>query len=64
VLADALMIIAPITIINGPLEDIFFTQEGMEESLVDDVLERITWASSLPGWLNRVRRSLPEMWGH
>ena len=63
VLVDALMLIAPIAIINGPLEDIFFTQEGMEESLIDDVLERLSWASSLPGWLNRVRRSLAEMWG-
>ncbi len=62
VLVDALMLIAPIAIINGPLEDIFFTQEGMEESLIDDVLERLSWASSLPGWLNRVRRSLAEMW--
>ncbi len=56
------MLIAPIAIINGPLEDIFFTQEGMEESLIDDVLERLSWASSLPGWLNRVRKSLAEMW--
>ena len=62
VLVDALMLIAPIAIINGPLEDIFFTQEGMEESLIDDVLERLSWASSLPVWLNRVRRSLAEMW--
>jgi Ser/Thr protein kinase RdoA (MazF antagonist) len=62
VLVDALLLIAPIAIINGPLEDIFFTQEGMEESLIDDVLERLSWASSLPGWLNRVRRSLAEMW--
>jgi Ser/Thr protein kinase RdoA (MazF antagonist) len=62
VLVDALMLIAPIAIINGPLEDIFFTQEGMEESLIDDVLERLSWASSLPGWLNRVRRSLAKMW--
>ncbi len=62
VLVDAIMLIAPIAIINGPLEDIFFTQEGMEESLIDDVLERLSWASSLPGWLNRVRKSLAEMW--
>jgi len=62
VLVDALMVIAPIAIINGPLEDIFFTQAGMEESLIDDVLERLSWASSLLGWLNRVRRSLAEMW--
>jgi Ser/Thr protein kinase RdoA (MazF antagonist) len=62
VLVDALMLIAPIATVNGPLEDIFFTQEGTEESLIDDVMERLSWASSLPGWLNRVRRSLPEMW--
>jgi Ser/Thr protein kinase RdoA (MazF antagonist) len=63
VLVDALMLVAPIATINGPLEDIFFTQEGDEESLIDDVMERLAWASSLPGWLGRVRRSLPEMWG-
>jgi hypothetical protein len=31
--------------------------------LIDDVMERLAWAWSLPAWLNRVRRSLPEMWG-
>jgi len=62
VLVDALMVIAPIGIINGPLEDIFFTQEGVEEPLIDDVLDRLSWASSLPGWLNRVRKLLAEMW--
>jgi Ser/Thr protein kinase RdoA (MazF antagonist) len=60
---DALMLIAPIATINGPLEDIFFTREETEEPLIDDVLERLSWASSLPGWLSRVRRSLAEMWG-
>lgn len=63
VLVDALALIAPIATINGPLEDIFFTPEGVEELLIDDVMERLSWASSLPAWLNRVRRSLPEMWG-
>ncbi len=62
VLVDALMLIAPIATVNGPLEDIFFTQEGVEEPLIDDVMERLAWASSLPGWLGRVRRSLAEMW--
>jgi Ser/Thr protein kinase RdoA (MazF antagonist) len=62
ILVDALMLVAPIATINGPLEDIFFTQEGVEEQLIDDVMERLAWASSLPGWLVRVRRSLPEMW--
>jgi Ser/Thr protein kinase RdoA (MazF antagonist) len=59
---DALILIAPIATINGPLEDIFFAQEGTEESLIDDVMERLSWASLLPGWLNRVRKSLAEMW--
>jgi Ser/Thr protein kinase RdoA (MazF antagonist) len=62
ILVDALMLVAPIASINGPLEDIFFTQEGTEELLIDDVLERLAWASSLPTWLNRVRNSLAEMW--
>jgi Ser/Thr protein kinase RdoA (MazF antagonist) len=61
-LADALMLIAPIATINGPLEDLFYTQEGMNEALIDDVMERLSWASSLPAWLGRVRRSLQEMW--
>ena len=63
ILGDALMLVSPIATINGPLEDIFFTQEGVEESLIDDVLERLAWASSLPAWLGRVRRSFAEMWG-
>lgn len=63
VLVDALNIIAPIISINGPLEDLFFPQEGTEELLIEDVLERLSWAASLPGWLNRVRRSFAEMWG-
>src|SRR5712692_4731042 len=62
VLADALMLVAPIATVNGPLEDIFFTQQGVEEPLIDDVMERLAWASSLPGWLGRVRRSLAGMW--
>jgi len=63
VLADALMLVAPIVTVNGPLEDIFFAPEGAEEPLIEDVMERLAWASSFPAWLNRVRRSLPEMWG-
>jgi len=62
VLVDALMLVAPIATVNGPLEDIFYTQEGVEEPLIDDVMERLAWASSLPGWLGRVRRSLAKMW--
>jgi len=61
-LADALTLVAPIITVNGPLEDIFFTQGEIEESLIDDVLERLAWAASLPAWLVRVRRSLAEMW--
>lgn len=62
VLGDALTIIAPIATINGPLEDIFFTEIVREESTIDDVMERLSWAASLPAWLTRVRRSLGEMW--
>jgi Ser/Thr protein kinase RdoA (MazF antagonist) len=62
-LADALTLLAPILTINGPLEDIFFAQEGSDEALIDDVLERLAWATSLPSWLQRVRRQLAEMWG-
>jgi Ser/Thr protein kinase RdoA (MazF antagonist) len=61
-LADALMLISPIATINGPLEDLFYTQQDTEEVLIDDVLERLSWASSLPSWLRRVSRSLQEMW--
>jgi len=61
-LLDALTLVAPIITINGPLEDLFFTQEDIEEALIEDVLERLAWAVSLPSWLGRVRRSLAEMW--
>jgi len=44
------------------LEDIFFTQGEIEEALIDDVLERMAWAASLPSWLGRVRRSFADMW--
>src|SRR6266487_186964 len=60
-LLDALTLVAPIITINGPLEDLFFTQEDIEEALIEDVLERLAWAVSLPSWLGRVRRSLAEM---
>ncbi|HVB23178.1 MAG TPA: phosphotransferase [Ktedonobacteraceae bacterium] len=62
VLGDALTIVAPIATINGPLEDLFFAEVGREASTIDDVMERLSWASSLPAWLVRVRRSLGEMW--
>jgi len=35
----------------------------MDEALIDDVMKRLSWATSLPAWLARVRRSLAEMWG-
>jgi Ser/Thr protein kinase RdoA (MazF antagonist) len=61
-LADALMLVSPIATINGPLEDLFYTPEELDETLIEDIMERLAWATSLPGWLNRVRKSLPEMW--
>ena len=62
-LGDALSIIAPIATINGPLEDLFYAQQELDEALIEDVMERLSWATSLPAWLARVRRSLSEMWG-
>lgn len=61
-LVDALTLVAPIITVNGPLEDIFFTQGEIEEALIDDVLERVAWAASLPSWLGRVRRAFADMW--
>ncbi len=61
-LADALMLIAPIATINGPLEALFYDQEEPDVTLIDDVMENLAWASSLPSWLSRVRRSLSDMW--
>ncbi len=61
-LGDALLLISPIVIMNGPLDDLFFTPHGIEDALIDDVMERLAWASTLPAWLGRVRRSLAEMW--
>ncbi len=63
ILGDALALVAPIATINGPLEDIFFTPHGIDETLIDDMMERLAWAASFPGWLGRVRRSIGEMWG-
>ena len=63
ILGDALTLVSPIATINGPLEDIFFTPHNIDDRLIDDVMERLAWATSLPGWLGRVRRSLGEMWG-
>ncbi|MBA2395853.1 MAG: phosphotransferase [Ktedonobacteraceae bacterium] len=61
-LSDALSLIAPIATINGPLEDLFYAQQELDEALIEDVMERLSWAASLPAWLVRVRRSLPDMW--
>jgi Ser/Thr protein kinase RdoA (MazF antagonist) len=67
-LVDALMLVAPIITANGPLEDVFYSTsdpdnaESDSELLHEDVLERLTWATALPGWLTRVRRSFAEMW--
>jgi Ser/Thr protein kinase RdoA (MazF antagonist) len=61
-LGDALTLVAPIATANGPLEDLFYVQGELDESLIEDVMERLTWAASLPAWLARVRRSLAEMW--
>lgn len=61
-LTDALLLIAPIATINGPLEDLFYTQESLDGALIDDVMERLSWGASLPAWLGRVRSSLQEMW--
>lgn len=63
ILADALSLVVPILTINGPLEDLFFSEEGNEDALIDDVFERLAWATSLPSWLQRVRKQLAEMWG-
>ena len=61
-LADALLLISPIATINGPLEDLFYAAEMSEETLIEQVMERLSWAASLPAWLARMRRALPEMW--
>ncbi len=61
-LPTALMLVAPIVTINGPLEDLFYAPEDFELALIDDVMERLDWASSLPSWLRRAGKSLSEMW--
>lgn len=64
-LTDALLLVAPIVAVNGPLEDLFYTapiEEGLDAVLIDDIMEHLSWAASLPAWLNRIRQSLPEMW--
>jgi Ser/Thr protein kinase RdoA (MazF antagonist) len=62
ILGDALLLVAPIATINSLLEDLFFASHGIDESLIDDVMDRLAWATTLPAWLGRVRRALGEMW--
>jgi hypothetical protein len=61
-LLEALMLIAPIATINGPLEDLFYAPEGLDTALIDDVMERLSWTTSLPAWLRCAGGSLSEMW--
>jgi Ser/Thr protein kinase RdoA (MazF antagonist) len=61
-LVDALALVAPIITANGPLEDIFYSSDNLEETLIEDALDRLAWAEALPSWLIRVRRSFAEMW--
>lgn len=63
ILGAALALIAPIATINGPLEDLFFNPHGIDDTLIDDIMERLAWAAAFPGWLGRVRQSIGEMWG-
>jgi Ser/Thr protein kinase RdoA (MazF antagonist) len=62
ILGDALLLVAPIAIVNSLLEDLFFTAHDVDEALIDDVMDRLAWATTLPAWLGRVRRALGEMW--
>ena len=61
-LADALLLVSPIATLNGPLEDLFFSPQEPEDELIEDVMERLTWASSLPAWLVRTKTMLAELW--
>ena len=61
-LIDALTLISPIATLNGPLEDLFYLQEELDSAVIEDVMERLSWAIALPAWLGRVRRSFAEMW--
>lgn len=61
-LVDALALVAPIMTVNGPLEDIFYGAEDLATLPIEDALERLSWATTLPSWLLRVRRSFAEMW--
>jgi Ser/Thr protein kinase RdoA (MazF antagonist) len=61
-LVDALTLVAPIITANGPLEDIFYGSASNEDMPIEDALDRLAWATALPGWLTKVRRSFAEMW--
>jgi Ser/Thr protein kinase RdoA (MazF antagonist) len=61
-LTDALMLMAPIATINGPLEDLFYQRGIPSETVIDDLMERLHWATSFPAWLQRTRRALADMW--
>lgn len=61
-LVDALTLVAPIITANGPLEDLFYEPDNTTEMPIEDILERLAWATALPSWLARVRRSFAEMW--
>ncbi len=62
ILGDALLLVAPIATVNSLLEDLFFAPQGIDETLIEDVMDRLAWATALPAWLGRVRRTLGEMW--
>jgi Ser/Thr protein kinase RdoA (MazF antagonist) len=61
-LVDALTLVAPIITANGPLEDLFYASDHLEDVPLEDALERLAWAAALPNWLTKVRRSFAEMW--
>ncbi len=65
-LADALVIMTPIAVANGPLEDLFYATEtdntSLDSQASSSLLERLEWAGSLPQWLSRIRSALTEMW--
>jgi len=65
-LADAMLLVFPLVAVNGPLENLFYATTAIEEdqgsTLIDDMMESLSWTASLPAWLGRIRRSLPEMW--
>lgn len=61
-LADALTLIAPIASINGPLEDLFYASDELDQALIEDIMERLAWSAALPAWFGRARSALAEMW--